>query len=74
MKPKDDDSIMALPFDINAKLRYRGLGLWERSTREDVRRVRHLLPQVSGIGPEALSVIDAWLGEAPMNGKDGGAS
>jgi hypothetical protein len=59
-------SIMALDFEINNRLRYSkpiDLRLNERSTREDVRRVRHLVPSVRGIGPKKLADIDAWLGE-----------
>jgi hypothetical protein len=60
------DSILALPYEIHARLRYSSdpdLHLGEHATRADVRRVRRLLPRVRGIGPKKLAVIDAWLRE-----------
>ena len=62
----DSQSIMALPYDVGARLRYShdpSLGLSQSSTRTDVLRVRDRLPQVRGIGPVALRIIDAWLRE-----------
>lgn len=55
---------MALDFEINSRLRYScnpRLGLSEQSTRDDVRRVRDLIPRVPQIGSVALRKIDAWL-------------
>ena len=57
-------SILALDYAIHNRLRYSHdpyLRLNEHSTREDVRRVWHLVPRVKGIGPRALAIIDAWL-------------
>ena len=59
-----DNSILTLGYDIHAALRYSqdpNLGLHEFSTRQDVQRVRHLIPRVPGIGPKTLAIIDAWL-------------
>jgi hypothetical protein len=64
------DSIMALDYDLHARLRYctePNLRLNEHSTRADVRRVRHLIPQVSGIGPVRLAEIDRWLADGPRD-------
>ncbi len=61
----DNDSIVSLGYDIDARLRYShdpNLRLNEFSRRQDVRRVRHLIPRVPGIGPVTLDAIDAWLG------------
>ena len=54
------DSIMALDFEINSRLRYScnpRLGFSEQSTRDDVRRVRDLIP------PRAPD----WFGGAPKD-------
>jgi hypothetical protein len=62
--PARRNSIIDLEFEISVRLRYATaprLYLHEWSTREDVRAVRHLIPQVEGIGPKRLAVIDAWL-------------
>jgi hypothetical protein len=64
LMPNHTDSIMALDYAINCRLRYSSdpaLGLREYSTRADVRHVRHLLPRVRGIGPKKLATIDPWL-------------
>ena len=53
--------LMSLPYEINNRLRYAGLGLNEHSTLDDVRRVRARIPDVRGIGRVALATIDAWL-------------
>ena len=63
---KITNTILDLEWTICAKLRYSQnpkLGLETWSTRNDVRRVRHLIPDVDGIGRARLAEIDRWLGE-----------
>jgi hypothetical protein len=62
----DTNMLVSIPGDINFRLRYStdpDLHLNEFATREDVRRVRHLIPSVKGIGPVKLKIIDEWLAE-----------
>ena len=62
----DTNSITSLDYSIWSALRHRAptdRHLHAHSTRADVRRVRHLIPQVPGIGPVRLAEIDRWLAD-----------
>ena len=65
MEPSNRDSILVLG-NVGFRLRYSkdpDLRLSEFATRADVRLVRERIPEVRGIGPAALHMIDVWLHE-----------
>jgi hypothetical protein len=64
--PHHPDSILSLPFEINARIRYGLDGINEHSTRADVAARLDEVRKVEGIGPKRLAaIVQAWLEGRP---------